>query len=63
MSMPQLIAEEAIALAYYLDRDPALPLSLVSLARKLKTSLIASLDNFNLNMVCYSKSFHHHYIS
>ena len=63
MSMPQLMAEEAVALAHYLDRDPNLPLSLVSLARKLKTSLIASLDDFNLNMVCHSKSFHHHYIS
>ena len=27
MSMPQLMAEEAIALAHYLDRDPDLPFS------------------------------------
>jgi hypothetical protein len=63
MSAQQLTPEEAIALAHYLDQDPNLPASLVPLARKLKSFLTPSANNFNLNTVSYSKSFHRPYIS
>ncbi|KIM44289.1 hypothetical protein M413DRAFT_25716 [Hebeloma cylindrosporum] len=51
MSAPQLhlTPEEATALSLYLDRDPDLPPSLVSVARKLKSSLAPSPNAFNLN--------------
>lgn len=61
MSPQQLKPEEAIALSYYLERDPNLPASLVPLLRRLKSSQTSSANAFNT--VCYPKSFNRPYIS
>ena len=52
----QLTSEEATELVAYLDRDPNLPPFLLSVASKLKFSLMSSVSSFAQNMVCYYQS-------